>query len=130
MRLFCVTKPANPRRRPAPSHRSVDQAVGAARRAGVPAPPTACSGYSSPSRSIPTSRNVGLRPADLRMVFHGSLARHTGNGVSIAAPTFVFDSKHTDRIVEVERIAVPIGSESDGSYAGAGMALLKRAVWL
>jgi len=62
------------------------------------------------------------------MVFHGSLARHTGNGVSIAAPTFVFDSKHTDRIVEVERIAVPIGSESDGSYAGAGMALLKRAV--
>jgi len=49
--------------------------------------------------------------------------------VSIAAPTFVFESKHTDRIVEIEPIAVPIGSESDGGYTGAGMAFLEGAVW-
>jgi hypothetical protein len=49
--------------------------------------------------------------------------------MSIAAPTFVFDGKHTDRIVEVEPIAVPIGSESDGGHAGAGMEFLERAVW-
>jgi hypothetical protein len=63
------------------------------------------------------------------MVLHGGLDRHTGNGVSIAAATFVFDSKHTDRIVEVEPIAVPIGSESNRGYADAGMAFLERAVW-
>jgi len=49
--------------------------------------------------------------------------------VSIAAPTLVFDSKHTDRIVEVEPIAVPIWSEPNGDYADTGMLLLKRAVW-